>query len=714
MSACGSSENTTQTRVDASALISDQAHNGGTPGFFFLPPMVRATTYGVYRPGLAPVVTIEELAPGTRGIIATFTTTSGTSGARVEDDGVDHYQVNWDTRLFALDPTLTYRIHVSLENFELGFADVDLVASGSELKTVATNESIPLLDGRTFPIKFRIQPEALLCVGVVCGALDQCHVAGKCDPRTGACSAPAAANGTSCDDGNACTQTDSCQAGACTGANPVACGVADQCHAGGACDPATGTCSTAGAIPDGSSCDDGRAETTIDVCSSGACIGTSSGGLTTPQSIALGAGLSICAGGSQSMPVGLTLPAGSVIDKVDVFLLFDDTGSFAGVVPTVTSIFSQLVGQLQSALPQVSFGFGVGRFEDYGGPATGFTGEYSTGRAFTLNQPIVTPEVEGFLTLINAALGRTAPGFGGDGPEGAIEALKQIATGSGFDGNGNESTLDSGPAGAVSTQTSPGTSGDIPEFSSNVAPTSGSLGGVGFRPGALHLVINATDICPVAVFPPGQPVPSTLTGAGGVTVPTSALLCSSQVGVGRFGYVSNSLSASGNTVPGAIAPRGSATDPETIAALNALGVSVIGLAPGGIAIENPVGPSGAPSVWLSAMALLTGATDASGHPLVFDVSGGAVPIRDAIIQAVTAAATRPRDVSLAFSGLPSGLTGSFTPPVVAGVGPGGSATFSVTFDGDGSTINGAFDILFVDVSSNATLGTLPVTIACGP
>ena len=72
-----------------------------------------------------------------------------------------------------------------------------------------------------------------------------CQVlAGTCDPQSG-CPAPVAApNGTACDDGNSCTHTDSCQAGACVGSNPVACAPADQCHGASTCDPQTGTCST--------------------------------------------------------------------------------------------------------------------------------------------------------------------------------------------------------------------------------------------------------------------------------------------------------------------------------------------------------------------------------------------------------------------------------------------------------------------------------------
>src|SRR5207244_6658082 len=85
------------------------------------------------------------------------------------------------------------------------------------------------------------------CVGsnpVTCTAPDPCHVAGTCNPATGSCSTPTATNGTPCNDGNACTQTDTCQSGSCVGSNPVTCTALDQCHVAGTCNPATGSCST--------------------------------------------------------------------------------------------------------------------------------------------------------------------------------------------------------------------------------------------------------------------------------------------------------------------------------------------------------------------------------------------------------------------------------------------------------------------------------------
>ena len=114
-----------------------------------------------------------------------------------------------------------------------------------------------------------------VCVGsspVTCSPSDSCHDVGACTPSTGLCTNPAKKDGTACNDGNACTQTDNCQAGACTGSNPVVCAAADQCHTAGTCNPATGTCSNP-AKPDGTSCNDGNPCTQTDTCVAGVCVG---------------------------------------------------------------------------------------------------------------------------------------------------------------------------------------------------------------------------------------------------------------------------------------------------------------------------------------------------------------------------------------------------------------------------------------------------------
>jgi cysteine-rich repeat protein len=119
--------------------------------------------------------------------------------------------------------------------------------------------------------------QAGTCTGgnaIVCTASDQCHTAGVCNPATGLCSDPAKANGSACDDGNACTRTDTCQAGVCTGGNALVCTASDQCHTAGVCNPATGLCS-APPKANGTACDDDDFCTTSDVCVAGTCSGTS-------------------------------------------------------------------------------------------------------------------------------------------------------------------------------------------------------------------------------------------------------------------------------------------------------------------------------------------------------------------------------------------------------------------------------------------------------
>ncbi|WP_437931580.1 calcium-binding EGF-like domain-containing protein [Sorangium sp. So ce291] len=137
-----------------------------------------------------------------------------------------------------------------------------------------------------------------LCAGVTCAASDACHAAGTCDPATGLCSNPVAADGTACDDGDGCTVTDSCAAGTCAGSGT-------PCQNGGTCDPGepyTCTCpagftgpscetpacvpttcaaqgATCGAIPDGcgetldcgscaagSTCEDGTCQPSVPEC----------------------------------------------------------------------------------------------------------------------------------------------------------------------------------------------------------------------------------------------------------------------------------------------------------------------------------------------------------------------------------------------------------------------------------------------------------------
>ncbi len=111
------------------------------------------------------------------------------------------------------------------------------------------------------------------CTGsnpVICAALDACHDIGICDPATGLCSQPNKADQTPCDDGDACTQIDTCQSGLCTGGSPVVCAALDNCHVAGVCDPMTGVCDQP-IKADGDPCDDANGCTESDTCTAGVC-----------------------------------------------------------------------------------------------------------------------------------------------------------------------------------------------------------------------------------------------------------------------------------------------------------------------------------------------------------------------------------------------------------------------------------------------------------
>jgi trypsin/pre-peptidase len=78
-------------------------------------------------------------------------------------------------------------------------------------------------------------------------------------------------DGRPCDDGNVCTGTDTCQAGACAGtpvSNGTPCDDGSACTTGDACH--AGTCG-GNALPNGTPCDDGHLCTRGDACQAGVC-----------------------------------------------------------------------------------------------------------------------------------------------------------------------------------------------------------------------------------------------------------------------------------------------------------------------------------------------------------------------------------------------------------------------------------------------------------
>ncbi len=104
--------------------------------------------------------------------------------------------------------------------------------------------------------------------GAACSGDGNACTANLC--AAGLCTHPNVSDGAPCDDADACTRADTCVAGACQGADPVACSAADACHVDGACEPATGLCSTPPAA-DGAPCPDDGLACTADACAAGAC-----------------------------------------------------------------------------------------------------------------------------------------------------------------------------------------------------------------------------------------------------------------------------------------------------------------------------------------------------------------------------------------------------------------------------------------------------------
>jgi hypothetical protein len=163
--------------------ISDATHSGLTlasnPDFFFLPPMVKNPSgsplwnAGAFNGALHPTVeicaysdaiTTESAlnAAWSAALLATPPTaptcTPMPSLAATVSLGDELYSANWKV---PSAPTTFYRISIKVGSKLLGFADVETASNMSQLKNVATEDFIPLNDGRTLPINFRIERFAL-------------------------------------------------------------------------------------------------------------------------------------------------------------------------------------------------------------------------------------------------------------------------------------------------------------------------------------------------------------------------------------------------------------------------------------------------------------------------------------------------------------------------------------------------------------------------
>lgn len=166
LSGCNDGAPTAPPRLNGpSAEIKDGSHNNGAAHFFFASPITKdPTPTGKFNGAAQPTVSVCEWT-GTvcSTVVAEFTVGKGTGGSTLKvEAGAERYAVNWNTGqcktgACVLDPAKTYRIRVLVGGLEAGHADVDVVTSQAQAKNVNTNEYIPLVDGNTLQIRFRIE-----------------------------------------------------------------------------------------------------------------------------------------------------------------------------------------------------------------------------------------------------------------------------------------------------------------------------------------------------------------------------------------------------------------------------------------------------------------------------------------------------------------------------------------------------------------------------
>jgi hypothetical protein len=167
--------------------------------------------------------------------------------------------------------------------------------------------------------------------------------------------------------------------------------------------------------------------------------------------------------------------------KLDVHVSVDTTGSFGGEIQSLkTDLQTFLIPQLRARVSDLAMG--VSRFADFPVQPFGVPGD----RPYDLLIPITT----NFDRVSNAVFSLDQPlQNGGDVPEGWIEALYQIGTGTGLIGSMGSS---------------------IDRFTPRTdLEGAGTLGGVGFREGSARVVVNVTDAASHDPTDYGMNVPGT-------------------------------------------------------------------------------------------------------------------------------------------------------------------------------------------------------------
>jgi alpha-tubulin suppressor-like RCC1 family protein len=146
-----------------SALVSDGAHGGGNPDFFFLPPLVGDPSSspffdaGKFNGRLLPVMAVFK---GTDQCSLSNTSKKVFGPAVVPVVlTLEQYKLEWNTSALRVGTQYRLCIFGSAAGKSLGFLDLMAVSNG--LKNIQTGDVVRFQQGRVIPVKFRIERGAL-------------------------------------------------------------------------------------------------------------------------------------------------------------------------------------------------------------------------------------------------------------------------------------------------------------------------------------------------------------------------------------------------------------------------------------------------------------------------------------------------------------------------------------------------------------------------
>lgn len=169
------------------------------------------------------------------------------------------------------------------------------------------------------------------------------------------------------------------------------------------------------------------------------------------------------------------LEFGTTVRRADVAFNMDTTGSMSGEISS-----------LQSSLNSIIFPGLIAELDDVGLAFTQFDDFPCNGHGAGADRPLILRQrVTTNITAATSGVNSLEQHGGSDGPESGFEALYQIATG--FGRNNRSNCLGgTAPDGFIVPPFDP-SQGYVPDVAD------GEIGGVGFREGALPIVVHITD-----------------------------------------------------------------------------------------------------------------------------------------------------------------------------------------------------------------------------